>query len=113
VSRRVKGKMVVVLLRKPRGQITTNNWTRQSHVKCVYPNVTSNLLFFRFAFRMGSVPWTAASHESLIGPPSEPIHIDDFLSSIRDSAAFGFTPSNGVAESVDPVTQDPVASECR
>lgn len=62
---------------------------------------------------MGSVTWSAASHESLIGPPSELIHIDDFLSGARDSAALGSNPPQDINESVDLVLQDPIAFECR
>ena len=62
---------------------------------------------------MGSVTWSAASHESLIGPPSELIHIDDFLRGARDSAVLVSDYPRHVDESVDPVPQDPIASECR
>jgi len=59
------------------------------------------------------VTWSAASHESLIGPPSELIHIDDFLRGARDSAVLVSDHPRHVDESVDPVPQDPIASECR
>ena len=62
---------------------------------------------------MGSVTWSAASHESLIGPPSELIHIDDFLSGARDTAALASNPPQDINESVDLVLQDPIAFECR
>jgi len=63
---------------------------------------------------MSSVTWSAASHESLIGPPSELIHIDDFLRGARDSTALESDHPRHVDESVDPVhSQDPIASECR
>ncbi len=65
---------------------------------------------------MGSVTWTAASHESLIGPPSELIHIDDFLCGARDSAALRLTASDHPqhsVEGVDPAPQDLIVSECR
>jgi len=62
---------------------------------------------------MHSVTWTAASHESLIGPPSELIHINDFLRDARDSAALESDHLQHVSESVDPAQQDTIASECR
>ena len=60
---------------------------------------------------MGSVTWSAASHESLIGPPSELIHIDDFLRGARDSPAVSEPPH--ISESIDLVLEDPIAFECR
>ncbi|KAF8482904.1 snRNA-activating protein of 50kDa MW C terminal-domain-containing protein, partial [Russula ochroleuca] len=55
------------------------------------------------------------SHESLIGPPSELIHIDDFLRSSCESAARVFTlpglPEQ-ISEGVDPELQDSIVSEC-
>ena len=65
---------------------------------------------------MAAAPWSAASHESLIGPPSELINIDDFLRSSRESAARVFTVSDvseRISEGVDPELQDSIASECR
>lgn len=69
----------------------------------------------RSSQEMGSVTWSAATHESLIGPPSELIHIDDFLRGARDSAALPSDHPGHVDddESIDPVPQDPIASECR
>ena len=68
---------------------------------------------------MASVPWSAASHESLIGPPSELIHINDFLR--NESAARVLTvpdlPPLVPEDAIDPVLQDldqdSIASECR
>lgn len=65
---------------------------------------------------MAAAPWSAASHESLIGPPSEPIHIDDFLRSSRESAARVLTVPDlpeQLSEGVNPELQDSIASECR
>ena len=63
---------------------------------------------------MSSVTWSAASHESLIGPPSELIHIDDFLRGARDSAGLESDHPQDLNERVVPVPpQDPIASECR
>ncbi len=63
-----------------------------------------------------AVTWTAASHESLIGPPSELIHIGDFLRSSRDSAADVLSvpdlPEQS-SESIDAALQDSIVSECR
>ncbi len=64
----------------------------------------------------GPVTWTAASHESLIGPPSELIHINDFLRSSHDSIAHVLTEPDLLrhsSEGIDPAPQDSIASECR
>ena len=68
---------------------------------------------------MASVLWSAASHESLIGPPSELIHINDFLRS--ESATRVLTvpdlSQQAPEDTIDPVLQDQdqdsIASECR
>jgi hypothetical protein len=62
---------------------------------------------------MHSATWTAASHESLIGPPSELIHIIDFLRGSRDSVALTSAHLWHVSEDVDSAEQDPIMSECR
>ena len=65
---------------------------------------------------MAAAPWSAASHESLIGPPSEFINIDDFLRRSRESAArVSAVPDvpEQFSEGVDPELQDSIASECR
>jgi hypothetical protein len=65
---------------------------------------------------MASVTWTPASHESLIGPPSELIHINDFLRSSGDGAAdvpmVAGLPEQS-SEGIDPALCDSIASECR
>ncbi|KAH9979175.1 snRNA-activating protein of 50kDa MW C terminal-domain-containing protein [Russula compacta] len=63
---------------------------------------------------MSSVTWSPASHESLIGPPSELIHIDNFLRSARDSAEHVVVAPDPLqqVEHVEPMPQDPVVSEC-
>jgi hypothetical protein len=66
--------------------------------------------------QMASATWTAASHESLIGPPSELIHINDFLRSSGDSAADVPTVADlpeQSSEDIDPALYDSIASECR
>lgn len=68
--------------------------------------------------KMASVTWTAASHESLIGPSSELIHINDFLRSSGDSAAGVLPTAAGIpeeqsSEGIDPALNDSIASECR
>ncbi|KAI9508786.1 snRNA-activating protein of 50kDa MW C terminal-domain-containing protein [Russula earlei] len=63
---------------------------------------------------MSSVTWSAASNESLIGPPSEPIHIGEFLGSARDNVACASAaPASPqqVAGGVNP-SQDSIVSEC-
>ncbi|KAH9960424.1 snRNA-activating protein of 50kDa MW C terminal-domain-containing protein [Russula dissimulans] len=65
---------------------------------------------------MGSVTWSAASHESLIGPPSELINIADFLRSARNSGAYPFAAPDApqqIVEGVDHQPQDSILSECR
>ena len=84
---------------------------RVSHVQFGESNVISHSLA-----AMTSVPWSAASHESLIGPPSELIHINDFLRSSCESAARVFTVPDlpqQFPEGVDPALQDSVVPECR
>jgi hypothetical protein len=61
---------------------------------------------------MASVLWSAASHESLIGPPSELIHIDDFKRSSRESVGCVDLPQE-FSEDIDPVLQESIVSECR
>ncbi|KAI0264797.1 hypothetical protein BGY98DRAFT_1039103 [Russula aff. rugulosa BPL654] len=61
---------------------------------------------------MASATWTAASHESLIGPPSELIHINDFLRSSGDSGADVPTVPEQSSEGIDPTLHDSIASEC-
>ncbi len=65
---------------------------------------------------MASVTWTAASHESLIGPPSELIHINDLLrtsgNSVVDVPTVADFPEQS-SESIDPALYDSIASECR
>jgi hypothetical protein len=60
---------------------------------------------------MSSATWSAASHESLIGPPSELIDIEEFLRSARDSAAQDLP--HEVAEDVVDMPQGSIARECR
>ena len=62
---------------------------------------------------MASATWTAASHESLIGPPSELIHINNFLRSFGDSGADVPTVPEQSSEGIDPALHDSIASECR
>lgn len=65
---------------------------------------------------MASVTWTAASHESLIGPPSELIHINDFLRSSGDSTPDVPTVADlpeRSSEGIDSTLYDSIASECR
>jgi hypothetical protein len=63
---------------------------------------------------MSTVIWTAVSQESIIGPPSELIHIDDFLGDARNNEACGFMTSGLAAGGgADFVPQDDIASECR
>lgn len=87
--------------------------TRPGHVHFIDANVTSQRS--STPLTMSSVTWSPASHESLIGPPSELIHIDDFLRSARDSAEHVFVAPDPLqqAERVEPMPQDPVVSECR
>jgi hypothetical protein len=64
---------------------------------------------------MSTVTWSAASHESNIGPPSELVHIDDFLCEARDNVAHEFMPSGLSPQAVggvDVVPQVDIASEC-
>jgi hypothetical protein len=94
-----------------------NNRTRQSHVHFVITSVTTDpdfSLLCRLA--MSTVTWSAASHESNIGPPSELIHIGDFLREAHDNVAhtsIAVSLSQQAAGGVDLVPQDDVASECR
>jgi hypothetical protein len=60
-----------------------------------------------------TVTWMAASHESLIGPPSELINIHDFLRGTSDSGALAPDHPRHLVEGVDSVQQDTVVSECR
>jgi hypothetical protein len=102
-----------------------NNRTRPSHVHFVHPNVTRKArdvphtplcdASSGLRFRMDSVTWKAASHESLTGTgtPSELVHVNDFLRGAHDSAALvSYHPQN-VAEDEDPAQQDSIVTECR
>jgi hypothetical protein len=63
---------------------------------------------------MASALWTATSHESLIGPPSELIHVDDFQRSSCESAVLTAPELlEEISEDIDPALQESVASECR
>jgi hypothetical protein len=66
---------------------------------------------------MSTVTWTAVSQESIIGPPSELIHIDHFLSDARNNEARAFMTSGHSQQAAgggaDFVPQDDIASECR
>jgi len=65
---------------------------------------------------MKPVTWSALAHESLIGPPSELVNIDDFLRGARDNSAPVFTPSallQQAADDVDLAQQGAIMSECR
>ena len=75
-----------------------------------------DLISHSLAHTMASVTWTAASHESLIGPPSELIHINDFLHSSGGSVANVPTAadlSEQSSEGIDPTLYGSIASECR
>lgn len=64
---------------------------------------------------MSTVTLSTASHESHIGPPSQLIHIDDFLRDARDDVAHASMASDlslQAAQVVDPVLQDDIAAEC-
>jgi hypothetical protein len=99
------------LKRKPCNKVSQ---TKDAFKSCASSGVQRDLT--RSA-PMASVPWSPASHESLIGPPSELIHIDDFLRS--ESAARVLTvpdlPQQLSESVIDPVLQDQdsIASECR
>lgn len=58
---------------------------------------------------MNPVTWSALSHESLIGPPSELVNVDDFLRGARDSSAL----LQQAADDVDPAQQGDIEAECR
>ncbi len=64
---------------------------------------------------MNTVTWSALSHESLIGPPSELINIGDFSRGARDDTALFMPPTvlQQVAEGVDPTRREAILSECR
>ncbi|KAF8274461.1 snRNA-activating protein of 50kDa MW C terminal-domain-containing protein [Lactarius quietus] len=59
---------------------------------------------------MNPVPWTALSHESLIGPSSELVNVGDFLRGASDV----FTPSalQEAADDADSTQQGAIMSEC-
>ncbi|KAI9442163.1 snRNA-activating protein of 50kDa MW C terminal-domain-containing protein [Lactarius indigo] len=64
---------------------------------------------------MNPVTWSALSHESLIGPPSELVDVGDFLRGARDSLAPVFTPSTPLQQAVadiDPAQHGAIMSEC-
>ena len=79
-------------------------------------SLTLSLTLSAASHTMASVTWTAASHESLIGPPSELIHINDFLRGSGDSAADVPTVTDfpeQSSEGIGPTLYDSIASECR
>ncbi|KAH9083455.1 snRNA-activating protein of 50kDa MW C terminal-domain-containing protein [Lactarius deliciosus] len=64
---------------------------------------------------MNPVTWSALSHESLIGPPSELIDVGDFLRGTRDSSASVFTPLAPLQQAADDVgsgQEGAIESEC-
>ncbi|KAH9178250.1 hypothetical protein EDB89DRAFT_1930202 [Lactarius sanguifluus] len=63
---------------------------------------------------MNPVTWSALSHESLIGPPSELVDVGDFLRGARDNSASVFTPLALLqqAANVGPAQQGAIMSEC-
>jgi hypothetical protein len=67
----------------------------------------------RTSFIMDPVTWTALSHESLIGPPSALVNIDDFLRGARDNSTPVFNPSAPLQPVPDGVDPDAIVSECR
>jgi hypothetical protein len=85
--------------------------TRPGHVIGLNVSVTSGNASASAQDRHSSMnsvtTWTALSHESLIGPPSEPINIDDFLRGACENSA----PPSAILQQT--AQHDAIISECR
>lgn len=87
--------------------------TRPNHVTHLNVGVTTSASASaqdRYSSMNSVTTWTALSHESLIGPPSELVNIDDFLRGARENSA---PPSAILQQAASPVQLDAIISECR